>query len=132
MDLSRRVLLIASLFCVAVTGRAQLAERNPQEAATRSSSAPALPAAGTHQHAALTAQVIDAPHGTFGYEVYSNGKLFVRQTNLPGRPGVDGCATREQAQKLSALVIEKIQRGEMPPTVSNNELTALGLKTENH
>ncbi len=87
----------------------------------------AFPAASAHKDAKLTAHIIQASNGTFGYEVLSDGALFVRQTNLPGRPGNEGCRTREQAEKLSALVMQKIQRGEMPPTVTKEELTTLGL-----
>lgn len=75
----------------------------------------------------LTHQVIDAPNGTFGYEILADGKLFVRQTNVPGRQGQNGCATAEQANDLAALVIQKIQSGIVPPTVSADELRSLGI-----
>jgi hypothetical protein len=94
---------------------------------TTSTNSVAFPAANEHSQKKLTAHVIDSPNGTFGYEVLSDGELFVRQINVPGRPGNEGCRTREQADKLSALVIEKIQRGEMPPTVTSDELKSLGL-----
>lgn len=113
--------LIAALF-IAASGSAFAQQ---QEAASATSVA--FPDAGAHSDAKLTARIIEAPNGTFGYEVLSDGALFVRQTNVPGRPGNNGCPTREQAEKLSALVTEKIQRGEMPPTVTLEELKALGL-----
>ncbi len=86
-----------------------------------------FPTADANKSAKLTARIIDAANGTFCYEVYSNDKLLVKQTNVPGRVGNNGCPTRDQAEKLSTLVIEKIQRGEMPPTVTNDELKALEL-----
>ena len=113
--------LIATLF-IAASGSAFA----QQQEATSATSV-AFPDAGAYSEKQLTARIIEAPNGTFGYEVLSDGKLFVRQTNVPGRPGNDGCRTREQAEKLSDLVIGKIQRGEMPPTVSSDELKDLGL-----
>lgn len=113
--------LIAALFITA-SGSAFA-----QQQVAASATSVAFPAANAHSEAKLTARIIEAPNGTFGYEVLSDNKLFVRQTNVPGRPGNSGCPKREQAEKLSALVIEKIKRGEMPPTVSLEELKNLGL-----
>ena len=117
--------LVRSLIAALLIAASGSAFAQQQEAASATSVA--FPAANAHSEAKLTARIIEAPNGTFGYEVLSDGALFVRQTNVPGRPGNNGCPKREQAEKLSALVIEKIQRGEMPPTVSQNELKALGL-----
>lgn len=75
----------------------------------------------------ISHRIIDAPNGTYGYEILMDGKLFVRQTNIPGRPGVEGCPTRQQAEDLAALVVDKIRSGAMPPTVSAEELKSLGL-----
>jgi len=97
----------------------------PSEAA---SSAAQFPSAGEHAAAVLTSTIIDAPNNTFGYDILSNGKLFLHQTNLPGQPGNDGCKTKADAEKLAAFVIGKIKKGEMPPTVTTEELKTLGLK----
>ena len=96
-------------------------------AADTSATTSQFPAAGEHTSATLTSTVIDAPNGTFGYDILSNGKLFVHQTNLPGQPGNNGCKTKADAEKLAALVIEKIRKGEMPPTVNSAELKELGI-----
>ena len=86
-----------------------------------------FPAASEHSNAVLTSTIIDAPNGTFGYDVFSDGKLFLHQTNLPGQPGNEGCKTKADAEKLAAFVIVKIKKGEMPPTVGTTELNALGI-----
>ena len=75
----------------------------------------------------ITHRIIDAPNGTYGYEILTDGKLFVRQTSIPGRPGVEGCRTRQQAENLAELVADKIRSGSVPPTVSAEELKSLGL-----
>jgi hypothetical protein len=87
-----------------------------------------FPSATEHRAAELTYRIIDAPNGTFGYDILSDGRLFVHQTNLPGMPGNEGCATREQAEQLAQLVISKIRKGEMPPTVTAEELKALSIR----
>ena len=87
--------------------------------------AAAFPDAVEHASAALTFSIIDAPNGTFGYDILSDGKLLIHQTNLPGQPGNDGCKTKADAEKLAAFVMEKIKNGEMPPTVSSTELQEL-------
>jgi hypothetical protein len=91
-------------------------------------SAAQFPSASEHADAVLTSTIIDAPNGTFGYDIFSNGKLFLHQTNLPGQPGNSGCKTKADAEKLAAFVIGKIKKGEMPPTVTTEELKTLGLK----
>lgn len=113
-------LLTALLFATCGTVAAQQRD-------TATASAANFPAAEVHKDAQLTARIVDAPNGTFGYEVYSDGKLLVQQQNVPGRPGWNGCPERAQADKLSALVIDKIRHGIMPPTVTEEELKALGL-----
>lgn len=86
-----------------------------------------FPAAEAHANAVLTYAVIDAPNGTFGYDVFSDGQLLLHQTNVPGQPGVEGCKTKADAEKVAAFVIGKIKKGQMPPTVETDELKSLGI-----
>lgn len=86
-----------------------------------------FPAAAAHANAVLTYAVIDAPNGTFGYDVFSDGQLLLHQTNVPGQPGVEGCKTKADAEKVAAFVIEKVKNGQMPPTVETDELKSLGI-----
>ena len=86
-----------------------------------------FPAAEAHANAVLTYALIDAPNGTFGYDVFSDGQLLLHQTNLPGQPGVEGCKTKADAEKVAAFVIEKIKNGQMPPTVETEELRTLDI-----
>lgn len=113
-----RKALYAAWMLVSAPCAAQLAkDQQPPSAA--------FPSAGEHATAALTYHIIDAPGGTYGYDILSDGRLLIHQTNLPGRPGNEGCRTREQAGRLAQLVITKIQRGEMPPTITQDELKTL-------
>ena len=89
--------------------------------------APALefPDSSAYTNAALTYNIIDAPNCTFGYDVFVNGKLMIHQTSIPSMPGNDGFKTTDDATKVAELVMYKIRKGEMPPTVSTEELKDL-------
>jgi hypothetical protein len=101
---------------------------NEAPARTVSPEQPRFPEASTQAAATLTYRTIDAPGGTFGYEILSDGNLFIRQVNIPGKQGTAGCKTRSQAEALAELVIRKVKAGAMPPTVTAEELTALNLE----
>ena len=70
-------------------------------------------------------KAIPSTDGTWGYNIYINQKLAIHQPNIPGRPGKAGFKTKEAAQKVAELVIEKLKKGEMPPTITEEELKKL-------
>lgn len=74
----------------------------------------------------FTYQIIDAADNTFGYQIFQNGKILVNQPHIPGITGVTGFKTKEDAMKVAELVIEKIKKNQMPPTVTTGELDSLG------
>ena len=71
--------------------------------------------------------VIDAPNKTFGYDISAEGKTIIHQASIPGFSGDEGFRTKNDAQKVARLAIAKIQRGEMPPTITPDELKKLNL-----
>ena len=85
------------------------------------------PAASAHANAKLTYRITDAPNQTYGYDVFADGKLMIQQTSVPGLPGHGGFRTKEDATKVALLVIRKIKKGEMPPTISTDEMTKLNV-----
>lgn len=70
-------------------------------------------------------EVIHSVNDSWGYDIYKGKKLFIHQLNIPGFPGNDGFKTRTDAEKVALLVIGKLKNGEMPPSVSNEELKRL-------
>ena len=64
---------------------------------------------------------------TWGYDVFKNVKLLVHQPNIPAVPSFKGFSTKEKAEKTAGLVIKKIEQGEMPPTVTIEELKKLNV-----
>jgi len=54
--------------------------------------------------------------------------LLISQKSIPALPGNDGFKEQAQAMQVAELVMQKIRNGEMPPTVTVEELNALGIK----
>lgn len=86
-----------------------------------------FPDGSAYVNSNLTYKIIDASNNTFGYDVFVDGKLMIHQLSIPAMPGIEGFKTKEDAVKVAELVIHKIGRGEMPPTVSTEELKSIGV-----
>jgi len=52
---------------------------------------------------------------------------MIHQTSVPALPRNEGFKTKEDATTVALLVIEKIKKGEMPPTISIDEMKNLGV-----
>lgn len=76
----------------------------------------------------LTYTIVPSENNTWGYEIFSGGKLLITQKSIPALPGNNGFKEQEQAMRIAELVMQKIRNGEMPPTVTVEELTALGIR----
>src|SRR5436190_19209088 len=61
--------------------------------------------------------VINAPHDTYGYDIYDDDYKLIHQPSIPGLPGNDGFKTKADALKVAQLVCDKLKKGEMPPSV---------------
>lgn len=70
-------------------------------------------------------KIISSEAGTFGYEIYSGGRLLIRQANIPGMSGNKGFKRKVDAEKVAKLVLEKLDKGMMPPTVEKAEMEKL-------
>ena len=83
--------------------------------------------ANPYANADLTIRIIPSVNGTFGYDILLQEKPFVHQPSIPALPGNEGFKTRERAQRVAELVVKKIRSGEIPPTVSVEELNSMGV-----
>lgn len=63
----------------------------------------------------------------FGYDILINGDTVIHQPFIPGLPGNRSFKTKEDASKIADLVIKKIKKNQMPPSVIKAELDSLGL-----
>ncbi len=73
----------------------------------------------------LTYSITSGVNNTFGYDVYSNSKKLIQQTSIPCLSGNEGFKTKASAEKIAQLVIQKIEKGEMPPSISIKEMEEL-------
>lgn len=69
--------------------------------------------------------IIPSVNKTWGYNIFMEKRLLIHQASVPGLPGNEGFKTKVDAGKVARLVIEKIQKGEMPPSVTIEELKKL-------
>jgi hypothetical protein len=99
--------------------RAQVAPQQPQ---TQSSNS--FPAA-KFSDTKLTYKIIDASNKTFGYDIYANERMIIHQASMPALPGNEGFKTKNTAEKVAQFVIAQIKKGEMPPTVTVEEMKKL-------
>jgi len=84
-----------------------------------------FPKASEYSKTKLTYKIINAPKKTFCYDIYADGKLMIHQPSAPGLPGNEGFKTKGAAGRVARLVIEKIKKGEMPPTIDIKEMKEL-------
>lgn len=84
-----------------------------------------FPEASAYEKSKFTFNIIKAANNTFGYDIIADGKLLIHQPSKPGMPGNEGFKTTQSAEKVAQLVISKIKKGEMPPTVTQEEMQNL-------
>ena len=77
--------------------------------------------------AQITYFVIQVPENKFGYTIFIDGQMYIEQKSIPAINGNAGFNTKEEAEKIAKLVIEKIKQGDIPPTISIEELKANGV-----
>jgi hypothetical protein len=123
MDQFKLATLILSCFMsmTLLFAQATYAPAQPDSSAAKSA------AASAYANTKLSYNIIDAPKYTYGYDVFGGGRLMIHQTSVPALPGNEGFKTKEDASKVAALVIGKIRKGEMPPTVSIDEMKKLNV-----
>lgn len=65
---------------------------------------------------------------SWGYDVYLNEKRYIHQPHQPAVGGKIGFKTEEQAQQVAAFVEEKIRKGIMPPSVTQEEVRSVTME----
>ncbi len=76
----------------------------------------------------FTYKIISSPNNTFGYDIYANGKPMIHQPTPPGMSGNNGFKKKLDAEKVAKFVIAKMKKGEMPPTVTVDDLKKLSVQ----
>lgn len=122
--LTRVVILLLICFFISM---ALVAQQNPlvREGHKEDHTEVSFPKAEQFSNTQLSYKIIPAPGNTFGYDVYADGRLMIHQGSIPAMPGNEGFKTKTAAEKIAQLVIQKIKKGEMPPTIDMEELKKL-------
>ena len=76
----------------------------------------------THKNAVYSYMIIPSVNNTWGYDIFRQKSLFIHQPGVPGLPGNEGFKTKADSKKVAKLVIRKIKKGEMPPSVTIEEM----------
>ena len=101
-------------------------KKSTQKNVQNKQEAPAFPSSESFKNAILTYKIISSPNSTWGYDIFKDGSMCIHQNSIPGVAGINGFTTKNKAEKVAQLVVKKIQNGEMPPTVSQEEMKAVG------
>ncbi|MCD4696613.1 MAG: DUF4907 domain-containing protein [Bacteroidales bacterium] len=64
----------------------------------------------------------------WGYEIFINKKKYICQEYIPAISGLKRFESNNDANKVAKLVIDKISKGIIPPSVTIEELDSLKIK----
>lgn len=67
------------------------------------------------------AKVFEGPAG-WGYDILVNDTILIHQEYIPGLGGKKGFANKQQAEKISEVVVQKVKSGKGQPTITTFEL----------
>lgn len=84
-----------------------------------------FPSGDAFKNAKITYKLIPGINDTWGYDILVNDKLTIHQPSIPSLPGNEGFKTKEGAEKVAKLVIKKMKKGEMPPSIDAEEMKKL-------
>jgi len=109
------------LFCGLFINQAQ-SPVPPQNAEQQKES---FPADDPFEKSTISFRLIPSINYTWGYDIMVDNRMKIHQPCIPGLPGNEGFKTKTGAEKVARLVISKIEKGEMPPTITADELKKL-------
>lgn len=77
----------------------------------------------------VTMELIEV-EGGYGYRILMDGKPYITQPHIPAVQGNRPFQSEDEAASVAALVIEKIEEGIIPPSITIPELEELGVEIE--
>lgn len=107
-------LFFISFFLFCQTGNAQTNSASRQPV---TQSFPADLAKGT-----MTYGFVPSINQTWGFQIQVNQKPFIKQLSIPAVQGNQGFKDTTAAGKVARLMIRKMKQGDMPPTITIQEM----------
>jgi hypothetical protein len=80
-----------------------------------------------YKHANLSYAITPSQNNTWGYNILVDQKLMISQPSIPAIQGNQGFKTVSDAESVAKLVIEKLKSGNVPPSVTIEELKKLSV-----
>ncbi|RUT78659.1 DUF4907 domain-containing protein [Ancylomarina longa] len=105
-----KVLLIASVLIIAITAFYFYTTKNESKSVAEKT---------------WTLKTIKIDEG-WGYAIYQNDMLTIKQNRIPAIPANTPFVSKESAQKVGEIVLQKI-KGHKIPSISKQELQNLGI-----
>ena len=65
----------------------------------------------------------------YGYVIFKSGKAFIKQPYIPAIQGTKGFESKDDAAKVAELMIYKLEKDILPPSVSLDELDSLNISS---
>lgn len=77
----------------------------------------------------ITVEIVEkAGGGGWEYDIYVDHKIYIKQDRIPAIGGIQGFATKADAEKTAKAVVEKMKKGIFPPALSEQELKNLEIQ----
>lgn len=74
----------------------------------------------------LRVEVFKNDSAGYGYEIYENGKVFIKQSFIPGVPGRKSFRNEDDARKVAGIVMKRLAAGEIY-SIFEEDLDSLGI-----
>lgn len=102
------------------TASAQMVTQNSQ--ARTEQKGVRFPSVNLFIESKITYVIKSCINNTWGYDILVDNQLMIHQPTIPGMHGNEGFKTKGGTEKVAKLVISKMKKGEMPPTVTIDEM----------
>lgn len=73
----------------------------------------------------FSCKIIEGENG-WGYQIFEGESMRINQMHIPSVPGIKGFDTKAKASIAATYVLNEINRGNFPPTVSPAILDSIG------
>lgn len=111
------------LLCGHIANQAQPQVQFPEQKQQKAD----FPTGDAFKHSKITYKLIPGINNTWGYDILVDNSMKIHQPSIPSQPGNEGFKTKEDAEKVVRLVIKKMKQGEMPPSVTTEDLKKLNV-----
>ena len=75
----------------------------------------------------LTVEIFSSDSLGYGFKIIQGGELLINQPHIPAIQGLKGFENEHEARRTADFMIQKIEKGILPPSISITELDSLGI-----